>query len=158
MVDPTNLAISATLIIVGSALFAFELIHPGAWLLIPASIMIVAGLLYITLPTLLLNSVYGPAIVVLVALAAALATIPYYRWVAPIHKPMSTTVQSLEGATGIVVTPVVPDSLSGKVQIQSEVWSARSEQPIPAGTKVRVVSGEGVSVLVRPLDTGRTDN
>jgi inner membrane protein len=158
MVDPTNLAISATLIIVGSALFAFELVHPGAWLLIPASIMIVAGLLYITLPSLLLNSVYGPAIVVLVALAAALATIPYYRWVAPIHKPMSTTVQSLEGATGVVVTPVVPDSLSGKVQIQSEVWSARSEQPIPAGTRVRVVSGEGVSVLVRPLDTGRTDN
>jgi inner membrane protein len=158
MVDPTNLIIAATLIIVGSALFAFELIHPGAWLLIPASIMIVAGLLYITLPSLLLNSVFGPSIVVLVALAAALATIPYYRWVAPIHKPMSTTVQSLEGQTGVVVAPVVPDSLTGKVQIQSEVWSARSDQPIPAGTKVRVVSGEGVSVLVRPLDTGRADS
>jgi membrane protein implicated in regulation of membrane protease activity len=158
MVDPTNLGISAVLIIVGSALFAFELIHPGAWLLIPASIMIVAGLLYITLPGLLLNSVYGPAIVVLVALAAALATIPYYRWVAPIHKPMSTTVQSLEGQTGVVVTDVVPDSLSGKVQIQSEVWSARSDRTIPAGTRVRVVSGEGVSVLVRPVDAGRAEN
>lgn len=158
MVDLTNLGISAVLIIVGSALFAFELIHPGAWLLIPASIMIVAGLLYITLPSLLLNSVFGPSIVVLVALAAALATIPYYRWVAPIHKPMSTTVQSLEGQTGVVVTAVVPDSLSGKVQIQSEVWSARSDKPIPPGTKVRVVSGEGVSVMVRPIDAGRTDN
>jgi inner membrane protein len=158
MVDLTNLGISAVLIIVGSALFAFELIHPGAWLLIPASIMIVAGLLYVTLPGLLLNSVFGPSIVVLVALAAALATIPYYRWVAPIHKPMSTTVQSLEGQTGIVVTAVVPDSLSGKVQIQSEVWSARSDKPIPPGTRVRVVSGEGVSVLVRPIDAGRTDN
>jgi inner membrane protein len=158
MVDLTNLGISAVLIIVGSGLFAFELIHPGAWLLIPASIMIVAGLLYITLPNLLLNSLFGPSIVVLVALAAALATIPYYRWVAPIHKPMSTTVQSLEGQTGIVVAAVVPDSLSGKVQIQSEVWSARSDQPIPRGTKVRVVSGEGVSVLVRPIDVGRADN
>lgn len=158
MVDVTNLGISAILIIVGSALFAFELIHPGAWLLIPASIMIVAGLLYILLPDVLLNSLYGPSIIVLVALAAALATIPYYRWVAPIHKPMSTTVQSLEGQTGIVVTPVVPDSLSGKVQIQSEVWSARSDQPIPAGTRVRVVSGEGVSVLVRPIDSARADN
>ncbi len=158
MVDFTNLGISAILIIVGSALFAFELIHPGAWLLIPASIMIVAGLLYILLPNVLLNSLYGPSIIVLVALAAALATIPYYRWVAPIHKPMSTTVQSLEGQTGIVVTPVIPDSLSGKVQIQSEVWSARSDQPIPAGTRVRVVSGEGVSVLVRPIDSGRADS
>ncbi|HLY77419.1 MAG TPA: NfeD family protein [Thermoplasmata archaeon] len=158
MVDPANLAISAILIIVGSALFAFELIHPGAWLLIPASIMIVAGMLYLVLPSLLLNSLFGPAIVVIVALCAALATIPYYRWVAPTHEPLSTTVRSLQGQTGLVVAPVVPDSLSGKVKIQSEVWSARSEQPIPAGTRVRVISGEGVSVLVRPLDGSRPEN
>lgn len=158
MVDPANLAISAVLIIVGSALFGFELLHPGAWLLIPASIMIVAGILYLTLPGLLLNSYFGPAVVVLVALGAALATIPYYRWVAPTHEPLSTTVQSLEGETGVVVVPVVPDSLAGKVQIRSEVWSARGEGPIPAGTRVRVVSGEGVSVLVRPLDAARGEN
>jgi inner membrane protein len=158
MVDAGNLAIAATLIIVGSALFAFELVHPGAWLLIPASIMIVAGLLYLTLPALLLNSVWGPAIVVIVALAAALATIPYYRWVAPIHEPLSTTVQSLEGETGVVIAPVIPDSLSGKVKIHSEVWSARSDQPIPTGTRVQVVSGEGVSVLVRPLDASRAEH
>jgi inner membrane protein len=158
MVDVANLTISFILIIVGGALFAFELIHPGAWLLIPASIMIVAGILYLTLPSLLLNSVFGPAIVVLVALAAAIATIPYYRWVAPIHEPMSTTVHSLQGQTGVVVAPIVPDSLSGKVQIQSEVWSARSEQPIPKGTRVQVVSGEGVSVLVRPIDGSGAQN
>jgi inner membrane protein len=158
VIEVANLTISATLIIVGSALFAFELIHPGAWLLIPASIMIVAGILYLTLPSLLLDSAFGPAIVVLVALAAAVATIPYYRWVAPIHEPMSTTVQSLKGAIGVVVVPVVPDSLSGKVQIQSEVWSARGDEPIPKGTKVTVVSGEGVSVLVRPLDSARAQD
>jgi inner membrane protein len=158
MVDVANLAISAVLIIVGSSLFAFELIHPGAWLLIPASIMIVAGLLYLTLPSLLLDSVFGPAIVVIVALGAALATIPYYRWVAPTHEPLSTTVHSLQGQTGVVIVPVVPDSLSGKVKIQSEVWSARSDLPIPTGTRVRVVSGEGVSVLVRPLDVVRSEN
>ena len=158
MVDAANLAVAATLIIVGSALFAFELVHPGAWLLIPASIMIVAGMLYLTLPSLLLDSVYGPSIVVIVALVAALATIPYYRWVAPTHEPMSTTVQSLKGAVGIVVVPIVPDSLSGKVQIQSEVWSARGEQPIPTGTRVTVVSGEGVSILVRPLEAVRPQN
>ncbi len=158
MVDVANLAVSAVLIIVGSALFGFELIHPGAWLLIPASIMIAAGLLYLTLPGLLLNSYFGPAVVVLVALGAALATLPYYRWVAPTHEPLSTTVQSLEGETGVVVVPVVPDSLTGKVKIRSEVWSARGEGPIPTGTKVRVVSGEGVSVFVRPLDGSRTEN
>ena len=155
VVDPT---IGISLVIVGIILLAFELIHPGAWLLIPASIMIAAGLLYLTLPSLLLNSFFGPAVVVLVAFVAALATIPYYRWVAPIHEPLSTTVRSLEGQVGVVVVPVVPDSLKGKVQIQSEIWSARGEQPIPAGTKVRVVSGEGVSVMVRPMDAKGTEN
>lgn len=158
MVEAANLAISAVLIIVGSGLFAFELVHPGAWLLIPASIMIAAGLLYLTLPSLLLNSFFGPAVVVLVAFVAALATIPYYRWVAPTHEPMSTTVQSLTGETGVVVVPVVPNSLSGKVQIRSEVWSARSEQLIPTGTRVRVISGEGVSLFVRPLEAARADS
>jgi len=157
-VDVTNLTISAVLIIMGSALFAFELIHPGAWLLIPASIMIAAGLLYLTLPSLLLNSYFGPGVVVLVAFVAALATIPYYKWVAPTHAPLSTTVQSLQGQMGVVVVPVVPDSLRGKVQIQSEIWSARAEQPIAAGTRVRVVSGEGVSVFVRPMEAKRAEN
>ncbi len=158
MVDLANLGVSVVLIVFGVILFAFEIAHPGAWLLIPASILIAAGFLYLVLPGLLLASIFGPVIVVVVAFLAGLATIPYYRWVAPTHKPLSTTVQSLTGETGLVITAVQPNSLSGKVRIGSEIWSARGDQTIPVGTLVRVVSGEGVSVFVRPTESKSTVN
>ncbi|MGD0718792.1 MAG: NfeD family protein, partial [Thermoplasmata archaeon] len=78
----------------------------------------------------------------------------YYRWVAPVHPPMSTTVGTLIGQEGVIVAPVVPDSLHGKVRIGSEIWSARAEVPIAPGTHVRVVGGSGVSVSVEVLPSG----
>lgn len=142
------------LVIAGVFLFAIEIVHPGALLLIPASIVIAAGLLFLFLPDVLVGSVLGPVIVVVAALVAALATIPYYRWVAPVHRPMSTIPSSLEGEVGVVIAPVIPDTLKGKVRVNSEIWSARAEIPIPAGTRVRILGGEGVSIRVVPLVDG----
>lgn len=148
-----NDVLGVILVLIGVALFVFELVHPGALLLIPATIVITAGLLYLFLPSILLDSYIGPAVVVAAAFLAAIATIPYYRWVAPTHRPMSTTSQGLEGEIGVIVAPVVPDTLRGKVRVRSEIWSARSDAPIPNGTKVRILGGEGVSVRVVPLET-----
>jgi membrane protein implicated in regulation of membrane protease activity len=150
--DPVAIGTGIVLIAIGLVLFGFEIVHPGAFLLIPASILLVAGMLALFAEPLLLTTLYGPAIIVAVAIGAALATVPYYRWVAPTHKPMSTTSDSLAGEIGLVIVPVVPDTLRGKVRIRSEVWSARADRPIPEGTRVRVLRGEGVSVTVQPLD------
>ncbi len=146
-----NDAIGITLVVVGIALLAFELIHPGALLIIPGSILLAAGFLYLFLPNLLLDSYIGPVIVIVVAIGGALVEIPYYRWVAPVHRPMSTTSGGLVGEEAIVIAPVEPNTLHGKVKVRSEVWSAKSDQPIPVGTRVRVVHGEGVSVTVQPI-------
>ena len=146
-----NDAVGLALVISGIALFAFELIHPGALLIIPGSILLVAGFLYLFLPDILLDSYIGPVIVVVAAIGGALIEIPYYRWVAPIHRPMSTTSGGLVGEEAIVVVPVEPNNLRGKVKVKSEVWSARADQPIPVGTHVRVIHGEGVSVTVQPI-------
>ncbi len=146
-----NDTIGILLVIGGVVLFGVELAHPGALLLIPGTIMIVAGLLYLLLPGILLGTLYGPLIVVLAAVAAAVLTVPFYRWIAPVHRPMSTTSAGLEGEVGVVIAPVVPDTLRGKVRVRSEIWSARAHMPIPAGTKVRVVGGEGVSIQVEPF-------
>jgi membrane protein implicated in regulation of membrane protease activity len=151
--DPIVLTLGAFLVIIGVVLFAIELIHPGALLLIPATALLAAGLLFLFLPSFLTNSAIGPAIVVLAAVAAAIGTLPYYRWIAPVHKPMTTTPDSLEGEVGLVVKAVVPNSLAGKVRVRSEIWSARADYPIPAGTKVRVLGGEGVSIRVVPVET-----
>ena len=149
VVDPT---IGIALVIVGICLLAFELIHPGALLLIPGSILLVAGFLYLFLPNVLLDSYIGPVGIIVVAIVAALIEIPYYRWVAPNHSPLSTTSGGLVGAEAIVIVPIIPNTLKGKVRVRSEVWSARASIPIPEGTRVRVIHGEGVSVTVVPIE------
>lgn len=145
-------AIGIALVVAGVVLLASELIHPGALLLIPGSILLVAGFLYLFLPDVLLDSYFGPVAIVVTAILAALVEIPYYRWVAPTHRPLSTTSGGLVGDEAIVVAPVLPNTLRGKVRVRSEVWSARSNVPIPVGTRVRIVHGEGVSVSVEPIE------
>ncbi len=149
VIDP---AIGIALVVAGLVLLAFELIHPGALLLIPGSILLVAGFLYLFLPNTLLDSYIGPVVIVVTAILAALIEIPYYRWVAPTHRPLSTTSGGLVGDEAIVIAPVEPNTLRGKVRVRSEVWSARSTIPIPVGTRVKIVHGEGVSVSVEPVE------
>lgn len=61
----------------------------------------------------------------------------------PVHN-----VDRLIGKTGETTTEVNGD---GSVQIDSELWSAHSEQSLPAGTEVRVVGREGFSLLVEKV-------
>lgn len=149
-------SIGIALVVMGVALFVIEIAHPGAFLLIPGTVLLVGGLLYILTPDFLLYSIIGPLIVVAAALIAAAVSVPIYRRLAPTHRPMVTTPTSLVGRTGIVTVSVVPDSMSGKVQIDSEVWSARSDLAIPSGTRVRVVAGEGVCVIVAPVESAKS--
>ncbi len=145
-------AVGVALVAAGAALFVFELVHPGALLFIPASVLMAAGLLYLFIPSDLLDSYIGPAVVIIAALVAALCEIPYYRYVAPTHWPISTTSAGLAGEEAVVIAPIVPDTLRGKVRVRSEIWSARANFPIPVGTRVRVVKGEGVSLTVTPVE------
>jgi membrane protein implicated in regulation of membrane protease activity len=144
-------SIGILLVFLGLILMAVEFAHPGALLLIPASVLIVGGLLSAFLPDVLLGTPWGIVVILLAAIVATLVEIPYYRWVAPNHGPMTTTAAGLTGQIGTVIADVTPDSLRGKVRIKSEVWSARADEEIPSGTKVRVVSGEGVAVRVAPV-------
>ena len=152
-IDP---AIGIALAVAGIALLAAELVHPGALLLIPGSILLVAGFLYLFLPNVLLDSYIGPVGIIVTAILAALIEIPYYRWVAPTHRPLSTTSGGLVGDEAVVVADIIPNTLRGKVRVRSEIWSARSNQPIPVGTRVRIIHGEGVSVSVEPIETPKS--
>jgi membrane-bound serine protease (ClpP class) len=40
----------------------------------------------------------------------------------------------------------------GSVQINGELWSARSENPIPAGSAIRVIRREGFILVVEKTD------
>jgi inner membrane protein len=138
------------IVLIGAILFVVELAHPGALLLIPATILIVGGILYLLIPSVLLDSIWGPIAIIIAAIVATVSTVLYYRWLAGTHEPMTTTSAGLVGEEALVVSEVIPDSLRGKVRIRSEIWSAKATTRIPAGTRVRVVAGEGVSVTVVP--------
>jgi inner membrane protein len=151
-VSDATLSLGLIVMIVGIAILVFEIVHPGAFLLIPGTVLVVVGVLYIFIPDVLTTSYFGPLIIAVAAIAAMLVSIPLYKHVAQIHRPMVTTPQSIVGEPGLVVAAVEVDSIRGKVRVGSEIWSARASRPIPAGTRVRVVSGQGVTVHVEPVD------
>ena len=65
-----------------------------------------------------------------------------------------TNIDSVIGATGIVLDPVDNIAALGQVQVNGVQWSARSSSgiQIPAGTLVRVDRIEGVKVFVSPAE------
>jgi len=63
----------------------------------------------------------------------------------------------LSGEPGEVVKEVSKDA-KGIVRIRSELWSAKSEDPIPSGTKVRVTRVEGLLVWVEKLSAEPSAN
>ncbi|MCI4323983.1 MAG: NfeD family protein [Thermoplasmata archaeon] len=147
MTDST-FAVGAIIAMAGGVIMAFEVVHPGAFLLIPGSILLAGGLLYIALPDFLTTTPYGPLVIALVAVIATAATIPLYKRWGKVHLPMTTMPQSLAGKQGLVIASVDATSLRGKVRVGSEIWSARSDAPIPAGATVKVLGGSGVSLRV----------
>ena len=95
----------------------------------------------------------GLTLQVTVFLALAIVLLIFLRGAVRKHftpRITRTNVDSVIGATGIVVTPVNNIAALGQVQIGGVEWSARSTSGshIPAGTLVRVDRIEGVKVFV----------
>jgi membrane-bound serine protease (ClpP class) len=61
---------------------------------------------------------------------------------------LAHSLEELVGATGEAKTEVHDE---GSVPVGGELWSAHSQQPIPAGSKVRVVGREGFILEVEVL-------
>ncbi|PJF37413.1 MAG: hypothetical protein CUN49_00385 [Candidatus Thermofonsia Clade 1 bacterium] len=73
-----------------------------------------------------------------------LVLLPFYR--KQISQPTVGEDEQLEGAHGYVVKPLDP---VGTVNVNSELWTAYSNEPLPSGTYVEVVSKEGLRLFVR---------
>ena len=65
-----------------------------------------------------------------------------------------TNVDALAGKTCLVVTDIDNVSACGQVKLGDVEWSARSstDEPIKAGTQVRIDRVEGVKVFVTPIE------
>lgn len=86
-----------------------------------------------------------------VALAAAITTGLFFFFAmgmalkAKMTKP-TTGKEGLLGEKGVVITDLTPE---GQVRLHGEIWTAYSDEPIPAGQKIQVVAVEGMSLKVK---------
>ncbi|RME90244.1 MAG: hypothetical protein D6770_02890 [Anaerolineae bacterium] len=96
------------------------------------------------------SGTWRPAVHPLLAIVTSLLSTGFL-WVAirkslqAQHAPPQHNLDALVGQIGEAKTDVHQE---GSVQVAGELWSARSEKRIPAGSPVRVVGREGFILLV----------
>ncbi|MFW5969924.1 MAG: NfeD family protein [Halofilum sp. (in: g-proteobacteria)] len=66
--------------------------------------------------------------------------------------PVVSGAEEIAHATGEAISTV--DATSGWVYMLGERWQARSDHPIPPGTRVHVVERDGLTVRVEPTESG----
>jgi membrane protein implicated in regulation of membrane protease activity len=145
-----NWAIGVIMLVMGAALLVAEAFIPGYFIIVPGTILVVLGALAALVPDLVFSWWGIPIFVVLTVIVSA-GTIMLYRRLAPGHKPLSTSMDTLVGMTGEVTREVEPDNISGKIKIGEQIWSARSSDRIPVGERVIVTRAQGVHVFVCKL-------
>jgi membrane-bound ClpP family serine protease len=146
--------IGLLLMVVGFIFLLVEVATPGqTFMAIPGTVLVVLGIISMAVPTWLFSEFwYAPVVTALIAAPVTLITIWFYRMFGMGGPPMTTVGSSLIGRQGVVTVPIIPDTLRGKVRIGNQIWSAVSDKTIPGGTKVEVVSSEGVHVHVEKIE------
>lgn len=140
------------LLIVGGAILLLVEVHsPGFFATVPATVMIILGILQLAGVD-IANPWMGGLIGIAAAIAAAGFTVWMYGRITPDASPTTISRDSLVGREGQVKVPVNADTITGKVVIGSTEWSAHSTgRTIAAGKKVKVVSSEGVHIVVEEV-------
>jgi len=139
------------LIILGALLLLVEVHSPGFFAAVPATILIIFGIL-VLVGLDIFTYPWGIIIAVIVAIVASCVTVTVYSRMTPNKVPTTISRDSLVGKEGRVTKEIDPDSIRGKVMIGTTEWSARSAGPgIPAGAKVRIVGSQGVHIVVEEV-------
>jgi len=139
------------LIVIGALLLLVEVQSPGFFAAVPATIMIIFGILLL-LGMDILTYPWGVILAVIVAIIASYITVMVYSRLTPDLVPTTISRDTLVGMEGVVQVPVDATTISGKVVLASAEWSARSTgSTIPAGKKVKVVSSQGVHIVVEEV-------
>lgn len=123
------------------------------WALALSILGVVAGSLYL-FPTKGLLPAVNPIVAILVSLlVAGFLWLVTRKAVATFHARPMQDLKSLVGKSGQAKTVVFD---KGSVQVASELWSARSEKSIPAGSQIRVISREGFTLFVEIDEQSKT--
>lgn len=137
------------IVLFGALFFVLEVFSPGFFLLVPGTVLLIIGVLVI-LGVDIFASTYGIVVGILIALVAATITVFLYSRLTPgDEKPLTISMDSLVGKTGRVLTAADEETLSGKVSVEGQIFSAKSKSGvIPEGAKVKVIASRGVHIVV----------
>jgi membrane-bound serine protease (ClpP class) len=143
------------LIVLALALVPFIYAIRGSrreWALALSILGLVVGSLYLFPGTGWLPAVNPILAVIISALSAGFLWFAVRKGMQAHHAHPLQDLKSLIGQIGMSKTEV---SNAGTVQVASELWSARSGKSIPAGSRVRVVSREGFTLIVEHDDQSK---
>lgn len=154
MVDFTSAeGVGYGFIALGVLFFLVEATMPGFFLGVPATVLVILGAFALLAPDFSVFTAWAPILAVAVGIPALFVTIWTYRRMAPPDDaPTTMTAENLVGREGRVLTAVTTDAPRGKVKVDQQVWSALArEGTIPVDGHVRVVSVDGVILIVEPV-------
>lgn len=154
MIDEMMIAI--IMLIIGIILLLAEAAAPGNFIIVPATMLTILGIVFIFIPDQLLT-IYTPILAVIVLIIAAVLAIQLYKRMSPVAPPQTLVGTSLVGRVGIVTTMITPSTMLGKVRVNGEIWSAEASCNIPAGTPVKIIASEGVHVTVEEISRDEYD-
>jgi membrane-bound serine protease (ClpP class) len=147
-VDTTGLL----LILFGIGLLILELKVPSFGVLgIGGTISLLVGSIMLTreipgLPGMTVNlSMIVPVVVGLAAIFLFLGRLALKAQA----RPPATGAEGMVGEEGRARTSVAPD-VPGQVDVHGEIWRAFSREPLPAGSRVRVIEVNGLTLVVEP--------
>ncbi len=146
----SEFTVGLILLVIGVIMLMVEAASPGTFIAVPATVLIVLGILAMTIAG-FLYSIWSPIIAVVVGIPMTLVTMWFYARFSPPSPPTTTVGESLISRQGTVTVEIRPHSISGKVKIWNETWSATSDEVIRIGERVLVVGSEGVHVIVKRL-------
>lgn len=145
---PVNYA-GLLLIILGILLIVAEAFAPSF------GILGLGGIVAMIIGSIILMDTDVPGFTIAIELIAAMALASAIVLAALVYlassawrRPVVSGAEEVGGATGRALEPVSPDG--GTIMMLGERWRARSDEPIPPGTAVRVIRRDGLTVHVEP--------
>lgn len=136
------------LIAVGLVFLIIEALSPGFFMAVPGTALVILGLFALFAYNLFISPA-GILATVIAAIIAVICTVLVYKKISPDRKPSTISKDTIAGKSGIVTAEIDENSISGKVEIDGAVWSAKSTGCVIAvGKKVIVDSSDGVHIIV----------
>ena len=138
-------------ILLGILLFVIETFQPGCLLAVPATVLLVLGLLMIVAPSI----VDGPEVLPIILVVGGVTfyfTLKFYQSLAPPDSPPSGSLRVYLGKEGKVTRAVVAGTIEGNIRLGTQEFRADSSTDVPEGSLVRVTNVDGIHLVVEAIE------